>query len=295
VRFHFARIEVCALRRRGTPADPCGMLRRASCSQPFDLSILSEDRTTHKRTKVCSAAPPHWAVPRASPARPLSARPPSSASRSRARRSAASKPRRALPVQVIKKEQIEKSGATSVTDLLQKLAVVQGSFGESGGVGGTAASPRCRSRNARRHPHLVLSNGHRLTQRGGQPTGFGAAIDLNSLPISAIERVEILTDGASALYGAMRIAGAVNFITRRYTDEGDVTLGMSKPRGGADEKRISVTKGFGNIEQDGFNVMLSLQHDERTKPPRQGPQLRKVRQGLLQLRWPAPPLPAVLG
>ncbi|TXH53505.1 MAG: TonB-dependent receptor [Burkholderiaceae bacterium] len=172
----------------------------------------------------------------------------------------------ALPVQVIKKEQIEKSGATSVTDLLQKLAAVQGSFGESGGVGGTGGIATVSIHNVGDARTLVLLNGHRLTQWGGQLlTGFGAAIDLNSLPISAIERVEILTDGASALYGADAIAGVVNFITRRYTNEGDVTIGLSKPRGGAEEKRISATKGFGNIEQDGFNFMLSVQHDERTK------------------------------
>lgn len=172
----------------------------------------------------------------------------------------------ALPVQVIKKEQIEKSGATSVTDLLQKLAVVQGSFGESGSVGGTGGVTTVSIHNVGDTRTLVLLNGHRLTQWGGQLlTGFGAAIDLNSLPLAAIERIEILTDGASALYGADAIAGVVNFITRRYTNEGDVSLGYSKPSGGATEKRISATKGFGNIDQDGFNVMLSLQHDERTK------------------------------
>lgn len=172
----------------------------------------------------------------------------------------------ALPVQVIKKEQIEKSGATSVTDLLQRLSVVQGSFGESGSVGGTGGVATVSIHNVGDTRTLVLLNGHRLTQWGGQLlTGFGAAIDLNSLPLAAIERIEILTDGASALYGADAIAGVVNFITRRDTNEGDISLGYSKPKGGANEKRISATKGFGSIAQDGFNVMLSLQHDERTK------------------------------
>ena len=172
----------------------------------------------------------------------------------------------ALPVQVLKRDQIEKTGATSITDLLQKLPAVQGSFGESGGVGGTGGFNSVSIHNVGDTRTLVLLNGHRLAQWGGQLlTGFGAGIDLNSIPVSAIERVEILTDGASALYGSDAIAGVVNFITKRYTDEGDITLGYSKPSGGATETRISATKGFGSIDKDGFNVMLTLSHDERTK------------------------------
>lgn len=173
----------------------------------------------------------------------------------------------ALPVQVIRKEDIARSGATSVTDLLQRLTYVQGSFGESGGVGGGAGGVNTVSlHNLGDARTLVLLNGHRMAQFGGQTlTGFGAAMDLNALPLAAIERVEVLTDGASALYGADAIGGVVNFITRRNTDEGDVSVGFSFPRGGAREKRVSATKGFGSLEQNGFNVLLSLSHDERTR------------------------------
>ena len=173
----------------------------------------------------------------------------------------------ALPVQVIKKEDIARTGATSVTDLLQRLNYVQGSFNESAGVGGGAGGITTVSlHNLGDTRTLVLLNGHRMAQFGGQTlTGFAAAMDLNALPVAAIERIEILTDGASALYGADAIAGVVNFITRRNTDEGDVSVGLSFPRGGAREKRVSATKGFGSLEKDGFNVMLSLSHDERTR------------------------------
>lgn len=172
----------------------------------------------------------------------------------------------ALPVQVIKREQIEKTGATSVVDLLQKLPAIQGSFGESSGVGAGTAFNGVSIHNIGETRTLVLLNGRRLTQFGGQSlTGFAAAVDLNAIPFAAIERIEILTDGASALYGADAIAGVVNFITRRYTNEGDVTLGYSQPRGGARETRVSISKGFGDINTDGFSVMLSAQHDERTK------------------------------
>jgi iron complex outermembrane recepter protein len=171
-----------------------------------------------------------------------------------------------LPVQVLRQEDITRSGATSVTDLLQRLPTIQGGFGESSAVGSGSAFNGVSIHNIGEQRTLVLLNGRRLAMYGGQSfTGFGAAIDLNSLPASAIERVEILTDGASALYGADAIAGVVNFITKRDVRGGDVTAGYSAPKGGAREKRISGTVGFGSMADSGFNALLTLSHDERTK------------------------------
>ena len=173
----------------------------------------------------------------------------------------------ALPVLVLKREDIERTGATSVVDLLRKLPTVQGSTGESGSVGGTTFGFSGVSvHNLGDTRTLVLLNGHRLAQFGGQQlTGFAAGFDLNSLPVSAIERVEVLSDGASALYGADAIAGVVNFITKRNTGEGDISIGYSAPEGGAKEKRFSLSKGFGGLDTDGYNVFFAYGHDERTK------------------------------
>jgi iron complex outermembrane receptor protein len=172
----------------------------------------------------------------------------------------------ALPVVTLKREEIVRSGATSLTDLLNKLPTIQGATKESGSVGPTSFGFAGISvHNIGETRTLVLLNGHRLAQFGGQTlTGSEAAFDLNSIPVSAIERIEILTDGASALYGADAIAGVVNFITKRDITEGDITLGYSSPKDGAREKRISATKGFGSLSEDGYNVMLTLSHDERT-------------------------------
>jgi iron complex outermembrane recepter protein len=172
----------------------------------------------------------------------------------------------ALPVLVIKKEDIQRSGVTSTVDLLRKLPTVQGQTGESASVGGqTFGFSGVSIHNIGESRTLVLLNGHRLTLFGGQQlTGFAAGFDLNAIPISAIERVEVLSDGASALYGADAIAGVVNFITKRDTSEGDITVGISNPKGGAKEKRFSITKGFGSLEKDGYNAFLSFGHDERT-------------------------------
>ena len=172
-----------------------------------------------------------------------------------------------LPVQVITKEQITRTGATSLVDLIRRLPTVQGGIGESGSVGGSSYGFSSISvHNIGDTRTLVLLNGHRMAQFGGQTlTGFAAGFDLNSLPVSAIERVELLTDGASALYGADAIAGVVNFITKRNSTDGDVTIGVSEPSSGAKERRISISKGFGSQEKNGFNVMLNYSHDERTK------------------------------
>jgi iron complex outermembrane recepter protein len=173
----------------------------------------------------------------------------------------------ALPVQVIKREDIERSGATSTVDLLQRLSVVQGSTHEASNVGGSSFGFSGVSiHNIGETRTLVLLNGKRLAQFGGQSlTGSGAAVDLNAIPVSAIERIEVLTDGASALYGSDAIAGVVNFITKRNTTAGEITAGISRPSKGGEETRIGATKGFGDIQRDGFNIVLSAAADRRTQ------------------------------
>lgn len=173
----------------------------------------------------------------------------------------------ALPVQILRREEIARSGATSAADLLLKLPAAQGSVSQAASVGGeTGGFVGLSLRGLNEQRTLVLLNGKRITQFGGQTiTGSGAAVDLNAIPLSAIERVELLTDGASALYGSDAIAGVVNFITRKDMTEGEATVGMSFPKGGAREVRTSLTKGLGDFDKDGFNVLISGSADRRTK------------------------------
>ncbi len=172
----------------------------------------------------------------------------------------------ALPVAIVRAEDIAASGVTSAVDLVKKLSSSQGATGESSSVGGSSYGFSGISiHNVGESRTLVLLNGRRLAQFGGQTlTGFAAGFDLNSIPLSAIDRVELLTDGASALYGADAIGGVVNFITKRNSTAGDVTIGFSNPANGAQEKRWSATKGFGSLQDDNYNVMISASHDERT-------------------------------
>lgn len=118
----------------------------------------------------------------------------------------------ALPVTVITREAIEVSGKTTVADLLQNSTF--NSFGSNKPASGSSAQSMSELslRGLSGGRSLILIDGRRLPL---SPQFSEAGSDLNSIPLAAVERVEILTDGASAIYGADAIAGVVNIITRK--------------------------------------------------------------------------------
>jgi iron complex outermembrane receptor protein len=164
----------------------------------------------------------------------------------------------ALPVQVISKEEIARTGATSVSELMQQMPTMQGftTAGESVGGGGGGIMTVSLHDIGEEYT-LVLLNGRRLA-----PRGSGSTVDLNSIPLSAIERIEVLTDGASALYGSDAIAGVVNFILKRGQQDTQISLRYNQPqkKGGA-SANASVSTGFGDLDKNGFNVLLAFSHD----------------------------------
>lgn len=165
----------------------------------------------------------------------------------------------ALPVQTVSKAEIERSGATSVVELIQKLPAMQGGYTEGdaiGGGGGGLAEASIHNLNGDRT--LVLLNGRRLVGEAG------GSVDINMIPLSAIERVEVLTDGASAIYGSDAVAGVVNFITSRNSQSGGLELRLNKPqKPGAKETGFAISKGFGNLDTDGINLLLAGSFDRR--------------------------------
>ncbi|MEC4726017.1 TonB-dependent receptor [Shewanella sp. D64] len=164
----------------------------------------------------------------------------------------------ALPVQVITAEQIARSGVTNVPELIQQLPAMQGFTTAPDSVGGGGGGLQTASIHDLGASYtLVLLNGRRLA-----PSTSGSTIDLNSIPFAAIERVEILTDGASALYGSDAIAGVLNFILKDNYQGFNVTGRYDKPQEtGGESWNGSITGGFGDIDNDGFNVLLSYSHD----------------------------------
>ncbi|KID58342.1 TonB-dependent receptor [Pseudoalteromonas luteoviolacea] len=164
----------------------------------------------------------------------------------------------ALPVDVIDATDIAKSGVTSVPDLIANIPSMQGftAAGESvGGGGGGIQTASLRDLGA--EYTLVLINGRRMAS-----SDSGSSIDINSIPLSAIKRVEILKDGASALYGSDAIAGVVNFILKDDVQETTISARYDKPKD-TSSSNFSITTGFGDLGSDGFNVMVSFSRDEQ--------------------------------
>ncbi len=118
----------------------------------------------------------------------------------------------ALPVQVLKADDLAKAGVTNAQEALNFVASNQSSTQTSSSVGasnGAASFADLRGLGAQRT--LVLVNGKRMVNN----PYLSAAVDLNAIPFGTVERIEVLTDGASAIYGSDAIAGVVNFITRK--------------------------------------------------------------------------------
>ncbi|OWQ44303.1 hypothetical protein CDL60_26480 [Roseateles noduli] len=164
-----------------------------------------------------------------------------------------------VPVQTVTRAEIERSGVTSVVELMQNLSSVQGGITEGDTVGGGGGGQATVSiHNLGGDRTLVLLNGRRLIGEAG------GAVDLNMIPLSIIERVDVLTDGASALYGSDAVAGVVNFITRTNSSKKTIAAEVSIPQHkGGKERRASLSGGFGDLDSDGFNIMAALSVDKR--------------------------------
>jgi iron complex outermembrane receptor protein len=145
-----------------------------------------------------------------------------------------------LPVTVIDRAAIEFSGQTSVADLLRNTSFNStGSFRpQSGSSAQGVSSVNLRGLGASRT--LVLIDGRRLPKS----PSTGSSQDLNAIPVAAVERVEILTDGASAIYGSDAIGGVINIITRKDFNGVEIKLGASQiEHEGGDREEGSVVFG----------------------------------------------------
>jgi len=172
----------------------------------------------------------------------------------------------ALPVQVLNAEDIQRSGVSSVEQLLKTVtasATLGGTSvantGAGGGQGGGNSVSLLSLRGLGSARTLVLINGRR-----GAPAGGSSAVDIAGIPISAIERVEVLKDGASAVYGSDAVAGVVNFILRRDFSGTEVsaTLGTPTRSGGGKEAKVAVLSGFAG---DSYGGTLSASY-QKVKP-----------------------------
>ncbi|SQH76119.1 TonB-dependent receptor [Shewanella benthica] len=164
----------------------------------------------------------------------------------------------ASPVTVIDASAILASGATSIDGILQSMSSAGGAMTNSGINNGSGGNSRVNLRGLGAERTLVLVNGRRMIASG---TGAASSVDLNTIPVSMIQRIEVLKDGASAIYGTDAIAGVVNIITKRDFEgfEMNVQTGMSE-HGDGEETNIDFTVGT-NHEKG--NMVLNLQYTKR--------------------------------
>lgn len=164
------------------------------------------------------------------------------------------------PVTVIDAEAIERSGAISVETLLQRLPSAAGFAGNQtsaywndGGWGTTGVNLRGLGRSRT----LVLINGRRVVNGG---SGANSSVDLSVIPVALIERIEVLKDGASAIYGADAVAGVVNIITKKKFDgvEASVRYGQTFQSDG-EEGAADLTWGMSG---DRGSIMAAINYSE---------------------------------
>lgn len=167
----------------------------------------------------------------------------------------------ALPVQTLTRADIERTGVQTVEQLLRTIPAMSSSsqIQTASSVGLSAwgaADVSLRGLGAERT--LVLVNGQRVAPFAG---GGGTSVNVNNLPLAAIERVEILKDGASAVYGSDAIAGVVNFILKSDFQGVAVngTYGTPTAAGGGQQVQAGLVAGFGDRSTDGYNLTGSLQ------------------------------------
>jgi iron complex outermembrane receptor protein len=166
------------------------------------------------------------------------------------------------PVQTLTREDIARSGATSVEQLLQTISASTSSgatvaASASGATTGGISAISLRGLGPDRT--LILVNGQRSAPYGSPASSV--AVDVDSIPIAAIERVEVLKEGASAVYGSDAIAGVINFILRKnYSgNELDMYAGTSYDHKGS-QFRLSLLSGH-EFEKGNITFLATASHD----------------------------------
>jgi iron complex outermembrane receptor protein len=160
-----------------------------------------------------------------------------------------------LPISIISADDLRQSGVNSAEGALTRIAASQSMQGSSQSIGsGTAGAAFANMRGLGANKTLVLLNGRRVAAFAFD----SSAVDLNSIPFAAVERIEVLRDGASAIYGTDAIGGVINFITKRDYKGFDATVNYSRPQEeGGKKKGFAISGGFGSLEKDGYNLWAS--------------------------------------
>ena len=168
----------------------------------------------------------------------------------------------ASPVTIITREEIQRSGATTISEVIRQLPSNNaGSFSENSLNSFAAGAAAVSLRGLGAQATLILLNGRRLTP---YPFANGAQVtfvDLNTIPMEVVDRIEVLKDGASAIYGSDAMAGVINVILRKDFKGADVGVnyGITSEHD-AESYRATGTLGFGDLARDRWNFFFNVEH-----------------------------------
>lgn len=169
------------------------------------------------------------------------------------------------PVTVITAEQIQASGFTSVPDVLRSMTQNGGETQSQQSSSGADFSPGAQQVDLRGlgpNHTLVLVNGRRIADFPMPFQGRSNFTDVSNIPIGMIERIEVLTGSASAIYGSDAIAGVVNFILKKQVDGTTVDMRMgTTSEGGGESFDMSIASGF---DAGRFSAVYSLELQSQT-------------------------------
>jgi iron complex outermembrane recepter protein len=170
----------------------------------------------------------------------------------------------ALPVLVITRAEIERGGTTTAGELLTKISANAAALTDGASfsdIGNQRGFNGANLRGIGVSSTLVLLNGRRVANFASP--GDSSGVDLNSIPSAAIDRVEVLKDGASAIYGTDAISGVINFITRAAYRGIDLSAYYADTEhGGAGKTILTASGGFGDLAKDRFNVFGVLDYQD---------------------------------
>lgn len=169
----------------------------------------------------------------------------------------------ALPISIISADELRQTGVNSTEGALARVVSSQSMTGSSQAVGsGTSGAAYANMRGIGSNKTLVLLNGRRVAAFAFS----SASVDLNSIPFAAIDRIEVLRDGASAIYGTDAIGGVINFITKKNYKGFDATINYSNPQqAGGDKKGFALSGGYGDLDKDGFNIWFAADLQKNDK------------------------------
>jgi iron complex outermembrane recepter protein len=172
----------------------------------------------------------------------------------------------ANPVLVITRKEIERTGAANVNEVLQQIVGAGAALDDRTTNGFAPGGGGLNLRGLGFNSTLVLINGRRIpvypfAQQVGTPQGFN---DLQNVPLAAVDRIEVLKDGASAIYGADAVAGVVNIIMRQDYSGAEVGIdaGVSS-RGDGKTYGANLTTGFGSLSSDKVSIVVGANFSKR--------------------------------